>query len=94
MEGLDRAEREIALSMSSAFDAHLRLRPALREVADGLLGARRGIDLDRRPERAREVLGDELWELIGPDRDAPGRRHDGGLAADQIDRLLLALERL
>jgi hypothetical protein len=94
MEGLDRAEREIALSMSSAFDAHLRLRPALQEVAGGLLASRRGIDLERHPARAQELLGHELWELVAPDRAAPDRRHDGGLAGDEIERMLSTLERL
>ncbi|MDH4176501.1 MAG: hypothetical protein OEW31_07115 [Thermoleophilia bacterium] len=94
IEGLDRAEREIGLSMSSAFDAHLRLRPALRELAGGLLASRRGVDLERRPERARELLGAELWDVLGPEREAPVRRHDGGLTADEIDRMLRVLEEL
>ncbi len=94
LEGLDRAEREVALSMSSAFDAHLRLRPALQEIAGELLAVRRGIDLERSPERARQLLGEETWSLVRPDRAAPEQRHGGGIDAPELDRVLRTLERL
>lgn len=94
LEGLERAEREIALSMSSAFDAHLRLRPALQEIAGGLLASRRGVDIERDPRRARALLGDETWELVRSDAAAPERRHDGGIEAGRLDRALASLELL
>ena len=50
-ESLAHMEREVALAAGTAFDVHYRLRPTLRSLAAGLL-LRKGIDLDRAPERA------------------------------------------
>ena len=94
LEGLERAEREVALSMSSEFDAHLRLRPALQEIASGLLASRRGVNLERRSARARELLGDETWALVRPDSLPPQRRHGGGIEPARLDRVLTSLEQL
>jgi hypothetical protein len=92
LQELVRLEREAALAQSSAFDLHYRLRPVLREVASGLLAARRGIDLDRRPERARDVLGEETFELVRPDRDPPWDRLAPGIELDELDRVVTRLE--
>lgn len=92
--GLDRAERDVALSMASAYDAHLRLRPALREIATELLSVRRGIDLARSPERARRLLGEETWALVRPGEGVPQRRDGDGVTTAELDRVLDALERL
>lgn len=90
---LERAEREIALAVGTAFDVHYRLRPSLRTVASGLL-LRRGIDLERSPERARAVVGPDAWELIRPDRPAPADRGDPGLPLDAVERAVADLERI
>ncbi len=94
LEGLERAEREVALSMSSEFDAHLRLRPALQEIAGGLLASRRGVDIERGAARAHELLGDETWALVRPDSPPPERRHGGGIEPARLDRVLTSLEQL
>jgi hypothetical protein len=91
---LARIEREVTLATSNAFDVHFRLRPALRETARGLLGARRGVDLDTQPERARELLGEETWELVRPDREPPRNRMAPGVDVAAIRRSVEALERL
>ena len=49
---LSRLEREVSMAGSAAFDVHFRLRPVIAELAAELLSSRRGIDLERDPERA------------------------------------------
>lgn len=90
---LERTEREIALATGTAFDVHYRLRPSLRAVASGLL-LRRGVDLERSPERARELVGADAWEIIRPDRPAPDDRAAPGLPLDAVARAVGDLERL
>ena len=91
---LKRLERETALAQSSAFDLHYRLRPVLREVATGLLAVRRGVSLDRQPERARELLGAETWELVRPDREPPVDRAGPGIDTPALRRVVGSLEAL
>jgi hypothetical protein len=91
---LVRLEREVELAQASEFDLHHRLRPVLREVAAGLLFVRRGVDLDRQPERAREVLGEETFELVRADRVPPWDRTTPGPALDELRRVVTGLEAL
>jgi hypothetical protein len=91
---LVRLEREVGLAQASEFDFHHRLRPVLREVATGLLFVRRGVDLDRQPERAREVLGEETFELVRADREPPWDRTTSGPALDELRRVVASLEAL
>ncbi|HEX2302354.1 MAG TPA: hypothetical protein VHH57_01915 [Gaiella sp.] len=90
---LARIEREVTLATGTAFDVHFRLRPVLREIATGLL-LRRGLDLERSPDRARSVLGPELWELVRPDRPPPEDRTAPGLPIAAVERAVDDLERL
>jgi hypothetical protein len=85
--------RPASLATGTAFDVHYRLRPTVRSVANGLL-LRRGIDLERRPDRARPLLGADVWELVRPDRPAPADRTARGLELDAIERAVDSLERL
>jgi hypothetical protein len=89
---LVRLEREVSMAGTAAFDVHYRLRPALIELAAGLLSSRRGIDLEREPDRARAVLGDEAWEIIRPDRPQPLERLGAGIDEAHLDRVVAALE--
>jgi hypothetical protein len=91
---LVRLEREVGLAQASEFDLHHRLRPVLREVAAGLLFVRRGIDLDRQPDRAREVLGDETFRLARADREPPWDRTAPGPTLDELRRVVAGLEAL
>jgi hypothetical protein len=86
-------EREVGLSTQTAFDAHFRLRPTLRRIADARLRAR-GIDLDAPHGAAEAVLGPEAWELTRPDRVRPRRHDDPGASLAEIDAAVAALERL
>lgn len=91
---LARLGREVSMATGSVYDLHFRLRPTLRALAAGLLRFRRGVELDRRPERARELLGEETWELVRADRAAPANRRGPGITQAELDRVLTTLERL
>lgn len=91
---LERLEREVTLGRQNAWDLHTRLRPTLRETAAGLLAARRGIDLEREPQRAASVLGTDAWELVRPDHTPPQHRHAPGVDVTALDAAISALERL
>ena len=91
---LAKIEREVALGMATAFDLHYRLRPSLRRTASELLAARRGIDIDREPERARRALGEDAWEIVRGDRDPPGDRFGPGVGLASLRRAVASLESL
>lgn len=90
---LVKLEREVELATQTAFDAHYRLRPTLRQIAAARLGAR-GIDLDAPRGPAENLLGSEAWELTRPDRDRPRRHDDPGPTLAEIDAAVTALERV
>ncbi len=91
---LIRIERELLLGVSSAGHLHRRLLPILRDAAATRLAANHDVELDRRPERARALLGDEAWELLRPDRPEPEDRIAPGLPLARIGALVDTLERL
>lgn len=88
---LEKLERAVALAAVSSFDVHFRLRPVMREIAAHRLAEQRGADLDSGSPEVREALGEELWDLVRPDREPPGDRFGPGLP---LARLRGAIERL
>jgi hypothetical protein len=91
---LERLEREVTLGTSTAFDLHYRLRPILREVAEQRLADRRGLRLERGGREVEAALGEELWELVRPDRKPPERRYARGLRPEAVRRVVERLEAL
>jgi hypothetical protein len=91
---LVRIEREITLGSASAAHLHRRLLPLLREAAATRLAARHHVDLERRPDEARKLLGEDAWELLRPDRPEPLDRSDVGLPLRTIGALVGTLEQL
>ena len=90
---LARLEREVALAGGTAFDVHYRLRPTMQRLASGLL-LRKGVDLERSPERAEALVGPDVWELVRPDRKAPDDRAAPGLRLEAVERAVDGLEQL
>jgi hypothetical protein len=90
---LSRVERELTLATGTAFDVHYRLRPIVHELAAGLL-LRRGVDLERNPERAEALLGPRVWDLARSDRPAPDDRTAPGLPVTVLAAVVDDLERL
>ena len=89
---LARIEHEAALGVAGSFDLHYRLVPRLRSIASGLLEFRRRVSFDRDPDVAREVIGEQAWALVRPDRVAPDDRLARGVAPDDLTRVTDALE--
>jgi hypothetical protein len=87
---LARMERVVMLR-STAAEVHRRIRPPLREIALARLG-NRGVRLDHQPEVARQLLGDELWELVRPDRPQPEDPRGPGMTLEELERLTDRLE--
>ncbi len=87
-------ERELELSRIDGFHFHVRMRPVLREIAAHRLRMHYGVELDREPERARELVSSELWDVVRPDRPPPTKRLGPGPSLTQQRALLDALEKL
>ncbi len=91
---LVRIERELMVGLETAGGLHTRLVPLLRDAAAARLGAKRRIDLVRQPDAARAALGDDVWELVRPDRPAPPARTGPGIEAKRLRALLDTLENI
>jgi hypothetical protein len=93
-EELERLERQVSLSVQNGFDFHVRLRPALRDATAAVLWRKHGVDLDTKPERARELVAPGLWDVVRPDLALPEDRHERGPSLDRIDELVREIERM
>lgn len=91
---LAKVEREVSMGVETAFDTHYRLRPLCRRLTAGLLLARCGVDLERDPEGARALVGDDLWALVRPDAAAPEERSRAGVQPAALERAVADLERI
>jgi hypothetical protein len=89
-----RMERDLELGIAGAGHAHHRLLPILREAASARLASRHGIELDRRPDAARELLGEDVWELLRPDRPEPADRFDPGVPRERVAAAIGRVESL
>jgi hypothetical protein len=96
-DGMPLRLRQIANDLRASEQSNVgvdrALRPLLVPIVVGRLG-RRGVDMALAPERARELLGDVLWEIVRPDRPSATRRVGGGLAGDDLRMAIERLERL
>ncbi len=86
--------RDLKQSTISALHLHVRLRPILHEIAVHRLWMRFGVDLDREPVRARELIGANAWELVRPERLPPSDRLAAGPALADLRVVVDELERL
>lgn len=86
---LVRVEHDVA-ARQAAVEVHARLRPLLAEIAMIRLDRRRRLS----PAEAQALLGDELWELVRPDRGWPTDPSGPGLSLEQLARMTERLEQL
>jgi hypothetical protein len=86
---LERVE-SIVTARSVASGVHTTLRPLLVEIAATRLGRRRALT----PADAKALLGDELWDLLRPDRPRPEDPAGPGLSVDQLEQMTWRLEQL
>jgi hypothetical protein len=91
---LARLEQLTTLGIASSFDLEYRLLPPLRWITAGLLSSRRRVELERQPEAAQRILGDEAWELVKPGRPAPQDRVSRGITPGELTRVVESLERV
>ena len=80
-------------SEQSEFGVERSLRPLLVPIAAARL-RRRGVDMTLAPQRAQELLGDVLWEIVRPDRPSAAYRVGRGLAPDDLRTAVEGLEQL
>jgi hypothetical protein len=91
---LERVDRDLVLGAVTDVWARHGLFPRLRTVAAARLSARRGIDLARNPDAARDLLGEEMWELLHPDRPEAPDRYAQSVTLEEVDGMLDRLESL
>lgn len=90
---LERLEVLVGATGLSAAETHAMLRPVMREIATAGLN-RRGVRLAADPHAARELLGDELWELVRPGRPRPVDRRAPGVSLPRLAAMTDRLEAL
>lgn len=94
VRSLEELEHAVDFAVTTSFDVHYRLRPHLVRIAAHRLAAHRGISLEEQPTAARQVLGDELWALVDPDRPGPAERNAPGIPLARLRLLVDNLERV
>lgn len=91
---LARLEQLVNASQMSASHTHAHLRPLLADVVASRLAAH-GQALGRMSaEDSRRLLGEELWELVRPDRPFPEDRWSDGVSPQALTNMLDVIERL
>lgn len=93
LEQLRQVDRALTAAQVSEFGVDRELRPLFRSIAAMRL-ARRGVDLDRHPEEARAILGEQLWELVRAGRFHGSNRVAGGISVAGLQSLIERLERI
>jgi hypothetical protein len=93
LEQLRQVDRALTAAQASEIGVDRDLRPLFRPIAAMRL-ARRGVDLDRHPEKARAILGEQLWELVRADRARGSNLVAGGISSVGLQSLIEGLERI
>ncbi|MFI5091250.1 MAG: hypothetical protein ACHP7P_14470, partial [Terriglobales bacterium] len=70
------------------------LQGAVRDIAAQRLLVSHNVDLEREPDRARDILGQETWRLITPMETAGGKPRLGSVSLAQLAVVTDALEKL
>jgi hypothetical protein len=87
-------DRLLALSVASAEDEYVRLRPLVLEIATQRLADHTGVRIDAAPEAAAAILGEETWALVRPGRERPADRRARGISAERLRTVVDSLERI
>jgi hypothetical protein len=87
-------DRLLSMSVSSAEDEYVRLRPLVRDIARQRLADHTGVRLETAPDAAAAMLGPEVWELVRPDRERPADQHARGMTPARLRTVVEALERI
>jgi hypothetical protein len=90
----ERIRFEVGAATHRAMELNHQFRRRLRALADDRLTAAHGLTLDRDPEAAHRLLGDEAWDLLRADRPPPEDRFGPGLPVEHVARIVTAVEEL
>src|SRR4029079_6088738 len=93
-EELLRMDRVLVLGSADADHAPRQPLPLLRATAAARIATRHGFELERRPDEARALLGDDVWELLRPDRPEPQDRHRTRVPAPSVGAVIERVESL
>jgi hypothetical protein len=82
-------QRIVADTLADDSGAHLRtvLRPQLQRLFAARLAERHGVAMYRNPQRARALVGAELWPWIDPEATAPQPTLPEPVLRSLLDRL-------
>jgi hypothetical protein len=70
------------------------LRPRLAGLLDARLAQRHGLNAAAGPERARELVGEEMWPLLDMSRPPSNDSRAPGVSMATVDRIVTRLEEL
>ena len=70
------------------------LNGAIRDIAAQRLMAHWNVVLEREPDRARRLLGEEVWQAIGPSGAAEGKPRWNTISLGQLSVIVDALEKV
>ncbi|GAA0289644.1 hypothetical protein GCM10010302_30030 [Streptomyces polychromogenes] len=86
---LGRWRRTVADALADDGGEHLRtvMRPQLQRLFAARLAERHGVALYRNPDRARALVGTDLWPWIDPGSPAPGPTLPEAVLRALLDRL-------
>jgi hypothetical protein len=91
---LARIEGAVVESLGSANGVHRRLRPLVRDIVEDQLAVTYGLNLGRDAIRVRQLVGEDVWELIRPERPFPEDGFAPGLRLQELVALVDSLESL
>jgi hypothetical protein len=87
-------DSELAIARHSMREFDRTLRPRLERVLATRLRDSHGIRLERRPDRAHELVGDQIWTLLDPARPNETSRSMPGPTRADLARVVDRLEAL
>ncbi|GAB3407480.1 hypothetical protein [Flindersiella endophytica] len=90
----DKAVSDLAWGRYSRRDFDVLMRKRLLRAATVRLADRHGVDLDRQPERARQLLGEHAWLVLAPEQAPSQDRSRGGVDVQEVERVVAAIEAL
>jgi len=82
--GLRHLERRLEAGSKDPVEFEWSIRPVLAELAIARLGLRHDCRIHAEPDRAREIVGEELWEIMTVSPDRPIR----SMSRDRLLRLV------
>jgi hypothetical protein len=90
---LRQLERRLELATRDSADFDWSLRPMLAQLAADRLNHRHGILFMTQPVRAREIVGEELWEIMRPPENQTGTP-TRPISRQRVDELVSQIERI